>query len=382
MNVLIFSIDSPFEEYYIGGLGVSIKYLCENLPGINFHIITKFPNKKQNNITQYCLSRFEDLKTILLALKECSIDLIHVFDSLYADVALNFKNELKVPVILTFALSNYHRVLHIADFFKYISPELSRKILNEKIQLRSLLQTENRIIGSVDKVVFVSKHYENLVLSSYEEEVKPPSVTIYNGIDFDYYGTTESKTYIMPGNSSSKKVLYLGRIDMMKNISLLLDTEIPDGIELIVAGGGNLDDNNTLSEVVHILKNNLRPKVHYVGFLKGNEKRWFLQNCDAVIVPSIHEPFGIVALEAIASKTLLICSRASGMEEFISNDMCLYCGVIPLTINRAYKILLSMSETERSKIVNTAYNCVRQLTWKLNAERYFTEYQKLVKLVR
>jgi glycosyltransferase involved in cell wall biosynthesis len=381
MNILIFSIDSPFDEYFIGGLGVSIKHLCENLPSVNFHIITKFPNKKHENIRQYSLSKAEDVETLLSGLKECNIDLIHVFDSFYAEVAVRFKNELKVPLILTFALSNYHRILDIADFFKYISPEFSRKILAEKHEIKKILDSEKKIIQSANKVVFVSNYYENLIMSTHIDEagdvVTPSSVTIYNGIDFEYYGQKSEQNYEMPGNPFAKKVLYLGRLDMMKNISLLLETEIPDGIELIVAGGGNLDNDNNLSEVVTILKNNLRPNVHYIGFLKGDKKRWFLQNCDAVIIPSIHEPFGIVALEAVASKTLLLCSRASGMEEFILYDMCIYCGVIPITIKRAYNSLLNITDEERLKIINTAYDSLKNLTWKANSDKYLHEYELL-----
>ena len=383
MKVLMFTSDSPFDEYFIGGLGVSVRELAKKLPQIQFYLITKFPEKHDpsGNLSQFQLElsySAEQRKLLFDRISKLDIDLIHVFDTYYISDAIYYKNQLKKKLIFTFALSMYQRIKNIIDFFKYISPELSRKTIKEgHSMIQYFCESEELAVKESDKIVCVSDYYAKIISADFGHEEKF-SVN-YNGIDFDYFkARAEFKPdYFLPGNPFSKKVLYIGRFDMMKNIALLLDTELPPGVELIIAGGSqNLDPEER--GCIYDRLENLPPNMHYVGFLKGEKKKWFMQHCDAIIVPSIHEPFGIVTLEAIACGTVLICSRSSGMEEFIANDMCIYCGVIPLTIKLAYQRLLKMTQEEKEIMIKTAYNSAKILSWDRNANQYLQLYKSLV----
>ena len=47
-----------------------------------------------------------------------------------------------------------------------------------------------------------------------------------------------------------------------------------------------------------------------------------LQKCaDVSVVPSLFEPFGIVALEAMAAKSPVVVSDTGGMSEIVDHDM-------------------------------------------------------------
>jgi glycosyltransferase involved in cell wall biosynthesis len=52
-----------------------------------------------------------------------------------------------------------------------------------------------------------------------------------------------------------------------------------------------------------------------------------LKNVDEIIYPIIHEPFGLVAIEALAIRTPLLCNMRSGLSDFIDETVCIPYGI-------------------------------------------------------
>ena len=103
----------------------------------------------------------------------------------------------------------------------------------------------------------------------------------------------------------------------MKGVQHLLEANVPQDIDLILVGSTNGGDAEVMQKIDPAIKAN--NNIHYVGPIYGQEKIDMLNGADAVIVPSIHEPFGIVALEALASKSILLSSRVDGMGDFLDD---------------------------------------------------------------
>jgi glycosyltransferase involved in cell wall biosynthesis len=63
--------------------------------------------------------------------------------------------------------------------------------------------------------------------------------------------------------------------------------------------------------------------VQFVGFLsnKSEQLRRYLSACDVAVVPSRHEPFGYVALEALAMSVPVIASRTGGLGQTVTDDV-------------------------------------------------------------
>jgi len=65
----------------------------------------------------------------------------------------------------------------------------------------------------------------------------------------------------------------------------------------------------------------LEHKVLFEGFM-DEENLVKLQKCaDVCIVPSLFEPFGIVALEAMAAKSPVVVSDTGGLSEIVNHDV-------------------------------------------------------------
>jgi len=60
--------------------------------------------------------------------------------------------------------------------------------------------------------------------------------------------------------------------------------------------------------------------VHFAGYLSGNALAGFYRCCDALVVPSLYEPFGIVALEGMVNRAPVIASDAGGLGEIVQHN--------------------------------------------------------------
>ncbi|MFH1831301.1 MAG: glycosyltransferase family 4 protein [bacterium] len=84
-------------------------------------------------------------------------------------------------------------------------------------------------------------------------------------------------------------------------------------VQLVLAGSGTDRQVTELKNLAAELK--IKDNVFFLGFtplIPG-----ILHNSDAMVLPSLHESFGIVVLEACLMKTPVILSRATGTAEFL-----------------------------------------------------------------
>jgi glycosyltransferase involved in cell wall biosynthesis len=64
----------------------------------------------------------------------------------------------------------------------------------------------------------------------------------------------------------------------------------------------------------------LAHKTVFTGFLDEETLRKLYQVADVCVVPSLYEPFGITALEAMGAKTPLVVSNTGGLSEIVEHD--------------------------------------------------------------
>lgn len=115
-----------------------------------------------------------------------------------------------------------------------------------------------------------------------------------------------------------KTVLFLGRITLQKGPDYFLYAakkvlEYDPDVRFIVAGKGDMERFIIeKSAELGISKN-----VLFSGFLKGKEIDRAYRMADLYVMPSVSEPFGITALEAIQAGTPVLISKQSGVSEVI-----------------------------------------------------------------
>jgi len=113
-------------------------------------------------------------------------------------------------------------------------------------------------------------------------------------------------------------VLAWGRVQYEKGFQVLaravgaLRTRVP-GIRCVIAGRGSY-----LAELQsQIDVEGLSDVVHLTGFVSDSDLRELLHRAGCSVIPSLYEPFGIVALESMAAGAPTIVARTGGLAEIV-----------------------------------------------------------------
>ncbi|MFQ5576819.1 MAG: glycosyltransferase family 4 protein [Anaerolineae bacterium] len=116
-------------------------------------------------------------------------------------------------------------------------------------------------------------------------------------------------------------IFSVGRLVYEKGYHILL-AAMPQVLEafptarLVIAGKGPLLDH--LKNMARTL--NLDDHVYFAGFVTDAERDMFFSVADCAIFPSLYEPFGIVALEAMAFNCPVLASNVGGLVEVVTHD--------------------------------------------------------------
>jgi glycosyltransferase involved in cell wall biosynthesis len=134
---------------------------------------------------------------------------------------------------------------------------------------------------------------------------------IYNGIDY-------TKFFGLVRKEKKNIVLFLGRLTNQKGPYFFLHTaakvlEKKKDVLFVIAGQGEL-----MPELIRIaIGLNIMDNLVFTGYLSEEELHCAYAMADIYVMPSVAEPFGITALEAIASGTPIIVSKNAGVSEKI-----------------------------------------------------------------
>lgn len=118
-----------------------------------------------------------------------------------------------------------------------------------------------------------------------------------------------------PVSAKHGYVGYIGRLSEEKGLFTLLHAFSRSKVQrLKIAGNGPL--RNELEELAERLE--LGERVEFVGYLSGNEKKAFLCNALAIVLPSEwYETFGLTVVEGYSQKTPAIVSDLGGLPEVV-----------------------------------------------------------------
>lgn len=179
-------------------------------------------------------------------------------------------------------------------------------------------QIESLGLHSADAVVAVSYYTRDLICR--EHGVCSDKITVvHNGV----YASDVRDTYRSTSvNKNQKIVLFLGRVTFQKGPDYFVEAaarvvpHVPEAL-FVMAGVGDMLPR--MIQRVHEL--GIEKNFEFTGFLKGEEVERIFTLADLYVMPSVSEPFGITALEAISHDTPVIISRQSGVAEVLHHSL-------------------------------------------------------------
>jgi glycosyltransferase involved in cell wall biosynthesis len=139
--------------------------------------------------------------------------------------------------------------------------------------------------------------------------------SIPNGINLEEIQSIQPWSRAKLPGQKRYKLLFVGRIVSSKGISLLTRPNVlPVDTDLIIVG----QPDQQRYDLEQLLKQGEKQNQWYwLGpIFDSIQKYGLMKSVDAIIVPSIHEPWGIVAMEAMACQTPLIYNADTGINSF------------------------------------------------------------------
>ncbi len=250
---------------------------------------------------------------------------------------------------------------------------------NEDWMEKSVVKKANAVIFSSRAMEKVTKKTWNIMLSN--------SVIIENPIDLNIFSPN---IYHQSSKKRDTKILYVGRLEYRKGIQVLIKA-IPTVIKkfpavrfLIIGSDTKTGEKgrSILSETKDYLK---RKDLHnYVSFI-GPQKRDMLveyyQNCDLYIMPSLFEPVGFTAIEAMACGRPVLVSANSGIAERIEDGSSGFLFEPGNTQDLANKItsILEMTQKKRDEIGILAREAVIPLSFDNIGKNIESLYKNVIK---
>lgn len=183
--------------------------------------------------------------------------------------------------------------------------------------------------GRPDRVVGNS-----LYTAKYLEQVYGRSVT-----DYVYPGVTVEDMLDLPG--SRNIVLTIGQLWPHKRIRLIIEAiSQVEELQLYIIGSG--PEKRRLEKIAENM--GVADRVFFLHGLDNHEVQILLARCLCVVFTPVREPFGIVALEALASGKPLIAVNEGGYAEVTDDDCAMLVPPLPNAI--ADKIRLLQGDPE------------------------------------
>jgi glycosyltransferase involved in cell wall biosynthesis len=198
-----------------------------------------------------------------------------------------------------------------------------RSVSNLPAIASTRLAVEKVCLETADRIVATSpqeeEHMRNLVSLKGSIEIIPC------GTDIERMGVIErpearQQLGIPP---EAKVVLYVGRFDQRKGIETLVRAIAQSSwrdqadLRLIIAGGfrPGQSDGIECDRIKAIVKElSLEAIVTFPGRLTDSDLPSYYAAANVCVVPSHYEPFGLVAIEAMACRTPVVASKVGGLQ--------------------------------------------------------------------
>ncbi len=397
MRILMLSWEYP--PHVVGGIGTHVHALVPALARRNVHVTLVTPRWSGGEpVTRLCdnaviyrvdppVARmgnfFADAQQTNLNLEESihsfwssngasdpalDFDVIHAHDWLVAFAADSLKRLHKAPLVATIHATERGRGRG------YLGNEMSYAING----------TEWWLAYEAWRVITVSNYMANEVRNYFQ--LPPDKIDIvYNGVEtapFDALDhvdlSADRLRWAQPGE---KLAFFVGRMNFEKGAQVLVEA-VPrvlaaqPRVKFVFAGAGPMVDN--IRRRAYEL--GIAEKVEVAGFVPDDERNKLFRVADVGVFPSLYEPFGIVALEAMAAHCPVVVTDVGGLREVVRHNE---TGIIVHPDNPdslAWGILQTLSDPQSAveRAARAYYSVREEYSWDRIAERTIEVYDRVI----
>jgi len=348
VKVLMFGWEFP--PYKSGGLGTACFGLTKGLASQNVDVTFVMPVAPDSEKTDFVkligannLAKKIKLKEVDTILKPYQTS--EEYSDYYSEItSKSSKNiygkdlykEVKrySEVAKIIARTEKHDIIHCHDWMTYQSGINARKISRKPLVVHIHATEFDRTGGSpnnfiskieynglkeADLVIANSNFTKQNVIRCYK--IKPEKIKVVHW-GMDDYNPAYQTNYKSELNKKEKIVLFLGRVTLQKGPDYFIEVakkvlDYYKKVRFVIAGDGDM-----MPKIINkSIELGIQDKITFTGFLQGNDVHKAFQTADIYVMPSVSEPFGLVALEALKNGTPVIISKQSGVAEVLNHAL-------------------------------------------------------------
>lgn len=385
MQVLMLSWEYP--PFSVGGLsqhvyelsralvedGVGVEVITtatappyeEVVKGVIVHRVQPYPGRELSFtswVQQLNLAMME--KGVSLINRLGDFDIIHGHDWLVSHVCRGLKHIFHIPMVATVHATEHGRN-------------------------GGLFTEEQKYIGEVEwhlayeswKTICCSRYMEDelvgvLQLPRDKIEIIP------NGVRPESFRISRPDPSVREryAPNGEKIIFYVGRLVKEKGVQDLLSAipeireQVPN-VKVVIAGTGPHEEELQRQTAI----GGLEPYVSFTGYIDDYTRNQLYHWASAAVFPSHYEPFGIVALEAMATGTPVVAGDAGGFRETINNGTNGLKATPgnPASIAEQVCLLLTNPDLHNSLVKNSLEEIQTKYSWNSIARKTIELYRSI-----
>lgn len=209
-----------------------------------------------------------------------------------------------VPYIVTAHGTDLKGFVKDARYHKYA--------LEGAKKAKKIITISEQVDAEVTTLYGSPKSQKQLALNGYDENLFKVKDLVRNDVlnDFNIF---ENPDYVV---SFAGKLTHFKGVDVLLKAAKIYEKSIDGNVLTLIAGNGEL------YEELNALKSQLSLEhVRFLGHINQNQLVDLYNIADVSTVPSRTEPFGLVAIEALACGTPVVGTNQGGLPDFLTPDV-------------------------------------------------------------
>lgn len=276
----------------------------EHRKGVHIHRIKDMPPETPDFVSWVLHLNFGMADQAIRMHQHQPFDLVHAHDWLVSQAGILLKKALGVPLVATIHATEAGRMHGIHNTIQsYIN------------------QQEWRLSYEAFRVIVCSEYMRKEVKSQFgvpddKLDVIPNGID-YTKFDFDFDKAHFRRRFAL---DHEKIVLFVGRMVPEKGAQVLVEAMprvlagAPEVKFVVVGKGGFLSELKARAAAL-----NVGNKALFTGYVDDDTLLRLYKVADVSVVPSLYEPFGIVALEGMGAKLPTVVAQTGGLGEIVDH---------------------------------------------------------------
>ena len=235
---------------------------------------------------------------------------------------------------------------------------------------------EAEVMATADRIIAFSPHERDSMARLYGADACKVSL-VPCGVDLEVFRPLDQKSVRSRlGLNGEKILLYVGRVEPIKGLDLLVETaaqmDSTEGVRMMVVGA-DVNGDREMHRVKQLAKErDLEDKIDFVGQVDHDDLPLYYNAADVCVVPSYYESFGLVALESMACGTPVVATRVGGLSTIIHHGRTGYLKSwrCPEAFANSVEMIISsdglqqsMGEAARKRAEGMGWDNVASLMW-------------------